>query len=196
MFKKAVLPHPKIYLAHFIKNSNASSWVYIHGGPGYNCSTLEYLIEHDNLFSLLNDNIILYDQRTCGRSIDFPEEVTHADNIQDLDEIYSYLTEFCGIPIKGFIGHSYGAKLLFDYYEKYNRAIPGIFISTANSILTPRLNNLFFDLAYLKKTNPTKYNDIFAEMLNLDLAKLWSLTEKLAPLFKKIRSVTIFIGQI
>src|SRR4051812_3564576 len=105
MFKKAVLSHPKLYLAHFIKNSHASSWIFIHGGPGYNCGTIEYLIEHEHLFSLLNDNIILYDQRTCGRSINFSEEVTHTANIQDLDEVYSYLTQHCDIPIKGFIGH-------------------------------------------------------------------------------------------
>lgn len=185
MFKKAVLPHPQIYLTHFIKNSNASSWIYIHGGPGYNCGIVEYLIEHNNLFGLFNDNIVLYDQRTCGRSIDFSEEVTHADNIHDLDEIYHYLTKLCGIPIKGFIGHSYGAKLLFDYYKKYNCTVPGIFISTANSILTPRLNNLFFDLLYLKKTNPIKYNDILIEMPNLDLGRLWSLTEELAPFFQE-----------
>src|SRR5215204_6630378 len=127
MIKKIPLSHPNFYLAHFIKNSNASSWIFIHGGPGYNCGTIEYLIEHDHLFSLLNDNIVVYDQRTCGRSIHFQKDVTHADNIQDLDEIYIYLTELCGIPIKGFIGHSYGAKLLFDYYEKYNRKIPGVF---------------------------------------------------------------------
>lgn len=185
MFKKIVLAHPKIYLTHFIKNSKAPSWIYIHGGPGYNCATIEYLIEHDNLFSQLNDNIVLYDQRTCGRSTSFPEEVSHVDNICDLDEIYNYLTKFCGIAVKGFIGHSYGAKLLFDYYEKYNYKIPGIFISSANSILTPRLNNLRFDLVYLKKTNPIEYNAIFPEMINLDLDKLWSLTEKLAPLFQE-----------
>ena len=185
MFKKIVLTHPKIYLAHFIKNDNAPSWIYIHGGPGYNCGIIEYLIEHNQLFNLLNDNIILYDQRSCGRSAHFEEEVTHSDNIKDLDDIFSYLTQCCGISIKGFLGHSYGAKLLFDYYEKHNRLISYVFVSTASSILTPRLNNLLFDLAYLKKNNPIKYQGIFSEMSNLDLVKLWDLTETLAPLFQE-----------
>ena len=185
MFKKFSLTHPKIYFVHFIKKINASSWIYIHGGPGYNCGIIEYLIEHNQLFNLLDDNIVLYDQRSCGRSTHFKEEVTHTDNINDLEEIYSYLTQYCDISIKGFIGHSYGAKLLFDYYEKYNRLISYVFVSTANSILTPRLNNLLFDLAYLKKNNPIKYQDIFSEMFDLDLPKLWSLTEKLAYLFQE-----------
>ncbi len=60
MFKKTILSHTKIYLAHFIKNANASSWIYIHGGPGFNCGIIEYLIEQHHLFDLLDDNLVLY----------------------------------------------------------------------------------------------------------------------------------------
>jgi proline iminopeptidase len=58
-----------------------------------------------------------------------------------------------GIKINGLVGHSYGAKLLYDFFQQVRIDVPGIFLSTADSILIPRLNNLNLnlDLNYLKK---------------------------------------------
>ena len=83
------------------------------------------------------------------------------------------------------IGHSYGAKLLFDYYKTYKSTIPGVFVSTAKSILTPRLNNLMLDLSYLKKSNLEQYNKIYNELNNRDLNKIWDLSEQLTPVFQE-----------
>ena len=185
-FKKEILSHETCYIAKFTKNIDAEYLLFIHGGPGYNCGVIEYLIEHHNLFGSLNFNIILYDQRSCGRSPrNNKENILHTDNINDLNELYEFLVSNQNIKLKGFIGHSYGAKLLYDFYKQFNCKMPGIFISTAVSILTPRLNNLVFDLAYLKKIDPTQYNKVLFEMEHLTTKKLWELTEELSPIFKK-----------
>lgn len=182
-YKKNILSHPMFYISTFTNNPDAGYIIFIHGGPGYNCGILEYLIEHDKLFELLNYNLVLYDQRGCGRSRNFPNDVSHFENVNDLKEIYEYLTNSQGIKIVGLIGHSYGAKLLFDFYKNFKCNIPGVFVSTANNILTPRLNNLILDLEYLKKTNREDYTDLLSKLDDIESEKIWGLTEKLSPLF-------------
>jgi len=184
-FKKNVISHSNFYLCQFERKPNRDYLIYIHGGPGNNCGILEYLIEQEELFKSLDYNIILYDQRTCGRSTDFPEKISHENNVNDLQEIYQFFLKTNDINIKGFIGHSYGAKLLFDFYKKFSNNIPGVFVSTANSILIPRLNNLLFDLAYLKKIDVMKYKKIYEKMNNENFNNLWELTEELSYLFEK-----------
>ena len=182
-FQRELITHPDFYIATWTKNKDSDYLVFIHGGPGFNCGTIEYLIEHENLFQSLNYNLVVYDQRNCGKSQNSSNEITHTNNVHDLDVIYRQLTENNNLNINGFIGHSYGAKLLFDYYKQYGSSLPGIFVSTANSIITPRLNNLTLDLAYLKKTNPIYYQGIITQMDKLDLKTIWELTEKLEPYF-------------
>jgi proline iminopeptidase len=187
-FTKKIIPHEKFYIAAFSKKLDAPYLIFIHGGPGLNSGTIEYLLEHKDFFKTLECNIILYDQRGCGRSAKFFNSVTcvtHQHNISDLQEIYEYLINSSTLNIIGFIGHSYGAKLLFDLYKQSQINIPGVFVSTANSILTPRLNNLMADLTYLKKINPIKYQETVDKMEHIDLQKIWELTEELAPLFKE-----------
>jgi proline iminopeptidase len=186
-FNKKIIPHEKFYLTSFSKNENAPYFLFIHGGPGFNCGVVEYLIENEDYFSSLNFNLILYDQRGCGRSSLYFKDcqaVTHADNINDLIEISEYLSSI-NLKVNGFIGHSYGAKLLFDFIKITRVTIPSIFVSTSDSILVPRLNNIALDFAYLKRTNPEKYLETLEKMDNFDLKKIWELTEELAPLFQE-----------
>src|SRR5579872_3857767 len=182
IFKKNILKHQKFYIASFSKKVDAPYLIFIHGGPGFNCATVEYLIEYEDFFKALDCNIIVYDQRGCGRSTEYFKcsgKVVHADNVNDLQEVYQYLTKVAGFQIKGLIGHSYGAKLLFDFLKKTKLIIPSIFVSTANSILTPRLNNLISDLGYLKKIDVKKYQEIIAKIDGIDIESIWKLTEEL-----------------
>jgi proline iminopeptidase len=110
--------------------------------------------------------------------------VSHADNVNDLGEIIDYLGSM-NLDVKGLIGHSYGAKVLFDFIEKTGANIPSIFVATGDSILTPRLNNITLDLAYLKKTNPEKYKSVLEKMDRFDLNSLWAITEELATVFQE-----------
>ncbi len=184
-YKKDILPNSEFYISRFTKNPNLPYILFIHGGPGFNSGILEYLIEHHHLFNSLQYNIILYDQRNCGKSNKLPRHVLHQDNIDDLQKIVLNLTEHCNLNICALIGHSYGAKLLFDYYKRFESTTPGVFISTAKSILTPRLNNLMIDLSYLKKSNVDLYNKIFNEIDDIDLNRLWKLSEQLTPIFQE-----------
>lgn len=184
-YAKNILPHPEFYIAKFTKNKSLPYVIFIHGGPGFNCGILEFLLEHHNLFYHFNHNIILYDQRNCGRSKKTNGSILHSHNVVDLHHIILYLTELQKLKINGLIGHSYGAKLLFDYYKNFNSIIPGVFVSTANSILIPRLNNLMIDLSYLKKNYPEKYNNQLKEIDYLDLEKIWEVSEELTPFFQE-----------
>jgi len=182
-YKKKIIPYPELYIVDFTKTEYKESLIFIHGGPGFNCGILEYLIEHENLFECLNYNIIMYDQRECGRSEKNHELVSHQDNLKDLKNIIDYFVN-SNIPIKGLIGHSYGAKLLYDFYLTYPSTLPGIFVGIADSMLTPRLNNLLSDLTYLRKNDPDRYQDILPRLNKLTLEKLWMITEELAPVFE------------
>lgn len=184
-YNKEILYHPDFYISKFTKNTNMTYVVFIHGGPGLNCGIIEYLIENHKLFSSLNHNIILYDQRNCGRSNKISKTALHRDNVEDLQKIILYLTSHYKLKISALIGHSYGAKLLFDYYKNYSSLIPGVFISTANSILTPRLNNLMLDLFYLKRNNCDQYKKLLNEINSPDLNKIWEISEELTPLFQE-----------
>lgn len=180
-----ILYHPEFYISKLTKNPNMPYVIFIHGGPGLNCGVIEYFIEHHNLFNSLDHNIILYDQRNCGRSKKISETVLHQDNVDDLQKIILHLTSYLKLKISALIGHSYGAKLLFDYYKNYSSLVPGIFVSIANSLLTPRLNNLMLDLSYLKRNNFDQYNKLINEINSPDLEKIWEITEELTPLFQK-----------
>jgi proline iminopeptidase len=189
IFEKSILPHEKFYICKFTKNIDAPYLVFIHGGPGLNCGTLDYLIEFSNFFNALNCNLVLYDQRGCGKSIKFFDSniyVSHNDNVKDFEEIYNFLLSEVKLKIYGFIGHSYGSKLLADFYKSTNSKLPGIFLATANSLLTPRLNNLMSDLNYLKKSDPDKYAEAMSKSTHtIDLKIIWQLTEELAPHFQE-----------
>ncbi len=178
-----ILAYPKLYLAEYIKDSSLPYLLFIHGGPGYNSSTLEYLIEHEKIFNTLNCNIILYDQRGCGRS-DPCEKVNHKTNIEDLKNILYFLLSK-DKSISALVGHSYGAKLLFDFYNTGSCKIPGIFLSTSKSMITPRLNNLLLDMTFLKTYDPSYYERIYKDFTEFNFKKLWEITDALMPIFKK-----------
>ncbi len=184
-YEKEVVKDPEFYIVKFTKNADFPYMLFIHGGPGLNCGVLEYLIEQNTIFSGLNLNVILYDQRSCGKSARITRPVKHEENVHDLDNIIRNLHELLGIKISTLVGHSYGAKLLFDYYQVFSSLIPGVFVSTARSILTPRLNNILLDLVYLKKTDPDHYNAIYNEISDLGYESLWEISKKLSPTFQK-----------
>jgi proline iminopeptidase len=184
LFAKKQITHEKFYIASFTKNEKYPYLVFVHGGPGLNCGVIEYLIENENFFNLLDYNIVFYDQRGCGRSSRDFSNFTHVENISDLYGILEYLDSI-KINVKGAIGHSYGAKLLFDFIQTTHFNIQPIFVSTSSSILIPRLNNLTLDLVYLKKQYPEKYQETLKKMENFDLKNVWELTEDLSPLFQE-----------
>lgn len=182
--KKTVIAHPSLHIARFSKDEMKPYIIFVHGGPGLNSRVLAYLIEKRALFDQLNYNVILYDQRGCGDSQPVEERVLHQDNIDDLDAVCKHIAE-AGYELAAVAGHSYGAKVVYDYYKQYKPGIPAIFLATAPSILTPRFNNLILDLNYLKTTAPDLYEEVFKDFDGFSLEKVWQITEKLAETFRK-----------
>lgn len=183
-YVKRIIEHPSLYIVAFTKNKNLPCMIFIHGGPGLNSGALEGLIEHESIFDALEFDIILYDQRACGRSKTTSNTISHLNNLDDLEEICKLIRREEHYNIAAIIGHSYGAKVLFDYiaHNPENKT-PTIFISTAPSILTPRINNLLMDLSYLKQVDPEQYEIMLSEFENLNYDKLWELTEKITAVF-------------
>ena len=136
-------------------------------------------------FDSLEFNIVLYDQRGCGRSQKTNETVSHTDNISDLEEVYKTLVDKAHFNVVAIAGHSYGAKLLFDYLQCHQKTIPSIFIATASSMLTPRINNLLLDFAYLKSVDKIEYQQVLEEFNEYSPGMLWKLTERLAKVFQE-----------
>lgn len=184
-YSKYIINHSNLYIVKFTKNKNLPCIVFMHGGPGLNCGVLEYLIEHENIFDTLEYDIVLYDQRNCGRSKFSNKSVLHNDNILDLEEICRILIENQKYNIAALAGHSYGAKLLFDYLQYQKKVVPSIFISTASSILIPRINNLLLDFAYLKEFDQKQYQILLGNLDEFSYEKLWQLTENLANVFQQ-----------
>jgi proline iminopeptidase len=183
MIEKMIIPFSDFYIAALTIKKQAPYLLFIHGGPGSNSTIVEHFIENENLFSSLNYNIMVYDQRGCGRSKNDCSTVSHESNISDLFDIYQYLNE--RFPLKGFIGHSYGAKLLFDFNKQYSITYPSIYVSMSDSLLTPRINNLLLDMNYLKRVDPDTYEKNWAKITNFSSDEIWHITEELAPLFTK-----------
>lgn len=195
-FIKKLIHHPKFYIVALIKDKKLPYILFIHGGPGLNCGVLEWLIEKEKIFDTLEYNVILYDQRNCGRSRKINKPVRHSDNIFDLKKISSFMVQQKNYPIAAYVGHSYGAKLLYDYVKNKNKnkneCDRCVFISTASNIIIPRINNLLLDLTYLKMENQKEYQIIMKDLNEFSYEKLWKLTEQLADVFKKNKSRRYF----
>lgn len=189
---KQQLDHPFLYISSFRKAASLPWLVFIHGGPGLNCAVLEYLIENEGIFDQLNCNVLLYDQRGCGRSTVAKAPAHHSDNVMDLDSVITALRDHHRVAPAAIVGHSYGAKLLFDYYQQSNSVVPGVFIATAPSTLIPRLNNMLLDLYYLKSHDQMKYQEMLELFEDFDEKSVWAITEKLSEVFHQNENRTNF----
>lgn len=182
--KKKYIDHPYIHITEFYKCPSLPWVIFIHGGPGLNAALLELLIEREGIFNSLNCNVILYDQQGCGRSkFGKNKTVKHKDNVSDLVSVIETVEQTLNTRIKTVVGHSYGAKILFDFIKESESNICGVFLATAPSILIPRVNNLLLDLNYLKSVDPNRYQELLEEFDNFEDGSIWLLTEKLASVF-------------
>lgn len=183
MRNKKILQHDELYVSVYTKDVGLPYVLFVHGGPGLNVGALEYLIDHEGLFLSLDANIIFYDQRGCGRSLQLNNQVVHQSNIDDLASLHSDLSERYGYSVVAIIGHSYGAKLLYDTHLQNNISVPLVLVATSNSILTPRINNMILDLSYLKSNDRDKYNMVMEALDRNRMDSLWEVAELLSPMF-------------
>lgn len=161
-------------------NSNEDHLLFIHGGPGLNNQSLiDYSLEY-NLFNDLNYNIIFYDQRACGKSKNSSKTNNYKTQIDDLQNIYQNLNS--QFKVKGIIGQSYGANLLYDFQLQYNISTNLFFLSMASNINTPRLNNIKLDLEFLKESDVILYEQVLSDFSK---KSVWEISEDLANIFHK-----------
>ncbi len=95
------------------------------------------------------------------------------------------MLECSGVKLEAIIGHSYGAKILFDYKKQFRSTLKPIFVGTAKDIIIPRVNNLILDLNYLKLTDPNKYQNIFNQFNVASIEELWYQTTILSSTFQQ-----------
>ncbi len=88
--------------------------IFLHGGPGYNCAGFE--ITTAQKLADAGYYVIVYDQRGCARSKDFPDNgFTLENNLADLDSIYALYH----LTAATLMGHSWGSTLATFYNKKY-----------------------------------------------------------------------------
>jgi proline iminopeptidase len=93
----------------------------LHGGPGGACFP-----RHRRFFDPKRYNIILFDQRGCGKSTPFAstENNTTPHLLADIEKLRIYL------DIKQWVlfGHSWGSSLAIAYAVQYKSAVSGVII--------------------------------------------------------------------
>ena len=102
-------------------NPNGQSVMYLHGGPGGQCTPNDFRYFNPEKF-----NIVLHDQRGAGKSIPFAElqENTTKHLVDDIEKLR---THFKLGQILLF-GGSWGSTLALAYAEKYPENVNGIIL--------------------------------------------------------------------
>lgn len=97
--------------------------VHLHGGPGGGITRA-----HISLFDLSKWQIILYDQRGCGKStprgVDSLEHNTTSDLVEDIELLRKHL----GIEEWSIYGGSWGTTLGLVYAEAYPKRVTGLIL--------------------------------------------------------------------
>jgi proline iminopeptidase len=93
-------------------NPTGTPAVFLHGGPGAGCSP-----DHRRLFDPERYNILLFDQRGCGRST--PHASLHANTTWDLVADIERLRELVGVEQWLVFGGSWGSTLALAYAETH-----------------------------------------------------------------------------
>ena len=102
--------------------------VFLHGGPGGGMSPSHRRQWNPDLY-----DVLLFDQRGCGKSLPFAE-IEHNDTWRIVEDI-ERLREMCGHEAWQVFGGSWGATLSLAYAEKYPERtteiiLRGVFLAT------------------------------------------------------------------
>jgi len=102
-------------------NSDGIPAVFLHGGPGAGCSPA-----HRRLFDPERYNVLLFDQRGCGRST--PHASLEANTTWDLVGDIETLRELAGIERWLVFGGSWGSTLALAYAETHPDRTSGLIL--------------------------------------------------------------------
>ncbi|KQQ85796.1 prolyl aminopeptidase [Aureimonas sp. Leaf324] len=93
-------------------NPDGKPVIFLHGGPGSGCNP-----SHRRLFDPDQYNVLLFDQRGCGRSS--PLGALHANTTQHLVEDVERLRRMAGFGKAMLFGGSWGSTLALAYAQAY-----------------------------------------------------------------------------
>ena len=115
-----VSPLHRIYVEQ-CGNPNGIPAVFLHGGPGYRCTT-----NNRRFFDPKAYRIILIDQRGCGRSTPYAsvEENTTQHLVSDIEQVRKTL----GIPRWLVFGGSWGSTLALAYAEAHPEHVSALIL--------------------------------------------------------------------
>jgi len=99
----------------------ATPAVMLHGGPGAGCSP-----EHRRLFDPARYDVLLFDQRGCGRST--PHAGLEANTTWDLVADIERLRELAGVDRWLAFGGSWGSTLALAYAEAHPARVTGLIL--------------------------------------------------------------------
>ncbi len=115
-------------------NPRGKPVVFLHGGPGGGCSP-----RHRQLFDPERYNILLFDQRGCGRSL--PHACLEANTTWDLVADIEHLRRMIGAEKWQVFGGSWGSALALAYAETHPDRVSELIV---RGIFTLRRNELLW----------------------------------------------------
>jgi proline iminopeptidase len=143
-------------------NKSDKAMIFLHGGPGYNCSNFEVLAAEE--LSKSGFFVITYDRRGEGRSLDKDAKFTFQESYDDINYIY----KMYNLTKASLIGHSFGGILATMYAENNADKVESIFYVGAPISLQETFKNIIarVKVIYTEKKDETnlKYVNMLETM--------------------------------
>lgn len=163
----------KDLILNFHNRNFSKNILFIHGGPGLTSNGFEeYYKKFPTQYNELKANTFFYNQKGCKAEMG-NVNITHQDNVSDLDKILKYLKE--KNVTTTIVSHSYGCLIAYDSLSQ-NKGYDNIFISPSSCLFTPFMNKAQSLLLLMKVLNPEKYMDLINYLPDSD--PIWSFTKK------------------
>jgi proline iminopeptidase len=99
--------------------------VFIHGGPGYNAASFE--IDMAPRLAKLGYQVMVYDQRGCGRSEGLKGEFSYAEAVEDLRALIAERH----VAKAHLLGHSFGGTIAVKFAEQHAEMVASIVLISA-----------------------------------------------------------------
>lgn len=107
--------------------------VFLHGGPGGGCNG-----EHRRLFDPARYDVLLFDQRGCGRSR--PHACLDHNTTWDLVDDIERLRQLCGVERWLVLGGSWGSTLALAYSERHPERVSELIVRGVYTLTPAELN--------------------------------------------------------
>ncbi len=119
------LGHSQQLYHKWFGNATDPALVFLHGGPGYNSASFE--VDMAPRLAKLGYQVMVYDQRGCGRSEAVTGEYTYAEAVEDL----RLLMAERGVAQAHLLGHSFGGTIAVKFAEKHPEMVASIVLISA-----------------------------------------------------------------